>query len=100
MLSEPIGRQARDDLKSTLFLEEVCRAWHNFQLFLATQFRQRILVQADDYVVVFAHDEERGSLDTRQCVAGEVGTPAARDDCVNASSKGSGSDQGSATAGA
>jgi hypothetical protein len=77
VLLKPLGGEVCDLIQGTGLFEEMRRARHNAQGFLALQLRVRRFVELDHHVITAADNEQRGGLHFGEECPGEIRPPAA-----------------------
>ena len=79
MPPEPVARQHGYPLERTRLFEQMRRPWHDLNACLSAQRVERPPIELQDLWIVSAHDQQGRRGDAQQCVAGEIGAPAAGD---------------------
>src|SRR5690349_21325560 len=80
VFEKPVGGEAGDFLQRAGLLEEMCCAGDDGEGLLPVEHFVGFLVEFKHRFIAFADDQEHGSLDAPEGIAGEVGPAAARND--------------------
>lgn len=83
-MAKPVRREGRHPVQCSGLLEQMGGARDNHQLFRASQFVERMIVEVHHEVVAPADNEQRWCLDPRQRLGpGEIGPASSRNDCIH-----------------